>query len=115
MKTTIDDKLYHTRKIVIKWHNDDMEENTLYYPIDRVNGNWIATKNGKSITVLDHEDSRKAILRNYELYTRGYMFAVERLHEERCRVLTCIADIEDGYGEELTEEDIKYIAQAILA
>lgn len=112
-KRMISDMLMHTRKIAIKWHEDDVEENTLYYPIVDIEGGWLATTNGNPITEYDQQRA----LDELYAYCPDEMMEKEldRLQEEReCAELAC-ATITAGYGEKLTGEDKKYIARTMRA
>ena len=112
-KRVISDMLMHTRKITIKWHEDDVEENTLYYPIYDIEGYWLATKGGNPITEYDQTkalDELSAYCPDEQAEEE-----LERLREERdCAELAC-ETIKEGYVENLTEEDKHYIASVMCA
>lgn len=94
-----------TKKIIFRWHEEDVEENTFYYPIYDIEGGFIAETNGNPVTEYDIAEAKERLA----LYCPEDMADEAFAHwkEEFDCVETCKSVISEGYGMELDEEDVK--------
>ena len=103
--------LENTQKVEIKWHETDTNFDTMYYPVPLVYGNWIATRNGETVTAQEMHEAEDNIM----LYVPDEMSkkCCKELNDWKESIRLAKGVIIDGYGTELDEKDEDFIMQVL--